>query len=300
MSVTAAQVKELRQRTGVGMMECKKALVENSGDMDQAIVWLRERGMAKAAKKAGRTTAEGIVQVSRSADGKSACAVEINCETDFAAKNADFREFAEKVAKIAVEGRFVDVEALKAARYGESTVGEALTSLIATVGENMSLRRVRTLSVESGCVVAYSHMGGKIGSLVALQSDADKSALEEAGSDLAMHVAATAPKYLTRDQVQAAELDTEKDIIRKRLLEQGKPENIIEKALLGQVNKFYSDVCLVDQPFVKEPKMSVTAYLKKVDSAAAIADFLRFQLGEGIEVKKGDFAAEVADTLRTS
>lgn len=300
MSVTASQVKELRQRTGVGMMECKKALVEKSGDMEQAIVWLRERGMAKAAKKAGRTTAEGVVQIARATDGKSAAVVELNCETDFAAKNAEFRSFAEKVAGLALEKGLSDIDALKVAPFEGATVAEALTGLISTVGENMSLRRVSTLAVEQGCVVGYSHMGGKIGSLVAVRSGAEKDALEVAGADLAMHIAASAPKYLQRDQVDASDLEQEKDIIRKRLVEQGKPENIIEKALLGQVNKYYSDVCFVDQPFVKEPKLSVSAYLKKVDSSAVIASFARFQLGEGIEVEKGDFASEVADTLRSN
>lgn len=296
MAITAAQVKELRQSTGVGMMECKKALVENDGDMDKAIRWLREKGMARAAKKAGRTAAEGVVEFLVSDSKKEAAIVELNCETDFAGKNEDFKAFASSVTKLALEQKIDSIDALKAAELNGSTVEKQLTELIAKVGENMSLRRVAYFSTD-GVISGYSHMGGKIGTLVVLSGESSDKALE-VGNDLAMHVAASAPKYLNRDSVSTTELDQEKEIARKRLKEQGKPDDIIEKALMGQVNKFYQEVCLVDQPFVKEPKLSVTKYVKQEGVNATISAFVRFQLGEGIEVKQENFAEEVAAQLK--
>ncbi|MFK7822834.1 MAG: translation elongation factor Ts [Oligoflexales bacterium] len=297
MAITAAQVKELRQSTGVGMMECKKALVENDGDMDKAIRWLREKGMARAAKKAGRTAAEGMVEFAVSDSKKEAAIVELNCETDFAGKNEDFRAFAVGTTKIALEHKINDIDVLKAVEWNGSTVEKQLSELIAKVGENMSLRRVRYVSTEDGVISAYSHMGGKIGTLVVLSGDASDKAVE-VGNDLAMHVAASAPKYLSRESVASDELDQEKEIARKRLKEQGKPDDIIEKALMGQVSKFYADVCFVDQPFVKEPKLSVSKYIKQAGVNASVSSFVRFQLGEGIEVKQENFAEEVAAQLK--
>ncbi|NRA43882.1 MAG: elongation factor Ts [Oligoflexales bacterium] len=297
MAITAAQVKELRQSTGVGMMECKKALVENDGDMDKAIRWLREKGMARAAKKAGRTAAEGVVEIAVSDSKKEAAIVELNCETDFAGKNEDFRAFAEGVTKAALDNKINDIEALKALEWNGSTVEKQLTELIGKVGENMSLRRVNYASTEEGVISGYSHMGGKIGTLVVLSGDSSDKAIE-VGNDLAMHVAASAPKYLNRDSVSGDELEQEKEIARKRLKEQGKPDDIIEKALMGQVNKFYGEVCFVDQPFVKEPKLTVNKYVKQAGVNANISSFVRFQLGEGIEVKQENFAEEVAAQLK--
>ena len=297
MAITAAQVKELRQSTGVGMMECKKALVENDGDMDKAIRWLREKGMARAAKKAGRTAAEGVVEIAVSESKKEAAIVELNCETDFAGKNEDFRAFAVTVTKAALDNKINDIESLKSLEWNGSTIEKQLAELIGKVGENMSLRRVNYVATEEGVVSGYSHMGGKIGTLVVLSGDSSEKAIE-VGSDLAMHVAASAPKYLSRESVSGDELEQEKEIARKRLKEQGKPDDIIEKALMGQVNKFYGEVCFVDQPFVKEPKLTVNKYVKQAGVNASISSFVRFQLGEGIEVKQENFAEEVAAQLK--
>lgn len=297
MAITAAQVKELREATGVGMMECKKALTENNGDMEQAVRWLREKGMARAANKAGRTAAEGVVEFAIAANGKEAAMLELNCETDFSGKNADFCAFAKDVAQLALEKRLSDIEALKACAWRGTTVAEQLAQLIAKVGENMSLRRLAFLQVIDGVVSGYNHMNGRIGALVALQG-ASGAVVEELGKEVAMHVAAAAPKYLNREQVDSRELEQEKEIARTRLREQGKPEAIIEKAMQGNINKFFSDVCLLEQPFIKEPKLNVTQYLKEKGCNAVPQAFARFQLGEGIEVKKENFADEVAAQLR--
>lgn len=292
-AITAGQVKELRQSTGVGMMDCKKALVENDGDMQKAILWLRERGMSRAAKKAGRAAAEGTVRFSISTDKKKAVIVEVNCETDFAGKNKDFQNFVSKVSDLALNNNLTSVEALQNAELEGAKVSDKLTELIAKVGENMTIRRVQSIAVEQGVVVGYSHMGGKIGALVALAGEESEQATT-LGSDLAMHVAASNPRFYNRDQVDTSELEQEKDLARKKLKEQGKPDDIIEKALIGQINKFYGEVCFLDQPFVKEPKLSVTKWVKQSGVKSQPAGFIRFQLGEGVEVKEQNFADEVA------
>lgn len=298
MAITAAQVKQLRETTGVGMMECKKALVETGGDQEKAIIWLRERGMSRAQKKAGRTAAEGIVVFALSSDNKKGTLVELNCETDFAAKNADFANFSEEVTKIALENGANSIEELKAVSFRDSNVGDQLTQLIAKVGENMNLRRVVTLEApEGGFVVGYNHMNGKIGTLVSLKGELS-DASREVAMDLAMHVAASAPKYLNRDLVEASELEQEKELARTNLRKQGKPEELIEKILVGQVNKFYSEITFVDQPFIKEPKLSVSKYVASQKLGLEIDNFARFQLGDGIEVEKKNFAEEVSEQLK--
>ena len=254
MSVTAAQVKELRQKTGVGMMECKKALTETGGDIEKAILYLRERGMSRAAKKADRVTAEGLVKVLVAADGKSGTVVEVNCETDFVSKNQDFINFLEAVAKLALENNVSDVEALKSMELEGKSVADTVTGLIATIGENLNLRRVATFKTEKGTVAGYTHAGGRIGSLVLLDGT---DGLTELGKDLAMHAAAAAPRYLTSEDVNPAEIEQEKELGKKKLLEQGKPENLIEKILVGQINKFYKEICLVEQAFVKDPNYTI-------------------------------------------
>ena len=298
MNISAQQVKELRQATGAGMMECKNALQENAGDMQQAIVWLRERGMARAAKKAGRTAAEGVVEFLIATDGTQAAMVELNCETDFADKNEDFRGFARSLAQCALTNKTQSAEALSRAKIGSTTVSEQLLQLIAKIGENMTVRRVAYVHEPKGRIFGYSHMGGKIGTLVTFKGNVTHPKMADVGADLAMHVAAASPRFLTRDQVVATELEQEKAIIRKRLLDEGKPENIVEKALLGQVNKYYQEICLLDQAFVKEPKLSVTSYIKQSGADVTLARYDRFQLGEGIEVTKTDFAAEVASQIK--
>ncbi len=298
MAITAAQVKELRQKTGVGMMECKKALVENEGNLEKAILWLRERGLSRAAKKAGRTTAEGLVKILVADDSKSAVLVELNCETDFVSKNEDFQKFANDVAALALSKKINSVEALKAEAMNGSTVGDVLTGLVSTIGENLNLRRVSFLGSDNGVVAGYSHMGGKIGAIVLLDGSTDES-LVALGKDVAMHAAASAPKYLNSSEVDATELEQEKDLAKKKLLEEGKPEALIEKILVGQMNKFYKEVCLLDQPFVKDGSVSVSKLVANEGKGASLTAFTLFKLGDGIEKKEEDFAAEVAATLKT-
>jgi elongation factor Ts len=296
MAITAAQVKELRQKTGVGMMECKKALTENEGDLEKAIVWLRERGLSRAAKKADRVTAEGLVKVAVAENGKSGALVELNCETDFVSKNDDFLKFADDVSALALSHKVSDLEILKGLDLGGQSVAETLTHLIARIGENLNLRRVQYLEVSNGVVAGYSHMGGKIGSLIAVEGEGET--LEDLGKDIAMHIAAAAPRYLDSTSVNTDELEQEKEIARKKLLEENKPEQLIEKILVGQVQKFYKEVCLVDQPFVKDPNVSVQKLVETTAKGSKISAFARFQLGEGIEKKQENFADEVAAQLK--
>jgi elongation factor Ts len=296
MTITAGMVKDLREKTGVGMMECKKALEENSGDMEKAIVWLRERGMSRAAKKEGRTAAEGLVEVMVSADQKAGVLVELNCETDFASKNEEFRKLAHDVAELAHKNKMGSAdELLSATLPAGGTVKEALTGLIAKVGENMQLRRVKVLTVNNGIVAGYSHMGGKIGTLVAIEG---AEGANELAKDIAMHIAAANPRYLVESEVDASELEQEKEIARKRLQEEGKPADLIEKILVGQMKKFYKEVCLNEQAFIKDPNVSVAKYVDNTKKGAKISAFSRFQLGEGIEKKKENFAEEVAAQLK--
>ena len=299
MAITASQVKELREKTGVGMMECKKALTENDGDLEKAVMWLRERGMSRAAKKAGRTTAEGMVQVYVNDAKTAGVALEINCETDFVSKNTDFQEFAVAAAKVALENNINDIEALKEASLADGTqIAAKITSLISTIGENINLRRVKVLSTDNGTVAGYTHMGGKIGSLILLEG-ASGDATSELVQDLAMHAAAAAPRFLTRDEVPSSELDGEKELARKKLLEAGKPEDLIDKIMAGQINKFYKEVCFIDQVFVKDSKYSIDKLIKEKAKGANLKAYCRFQLGEGIEKKSEDFAAEVAAVAGT-
>jgi elongation factor Ts len=296
-AIKATEVKELREKTGVGMMECKQALVENNGDMEKAILWLRERGMSRAAKKAGRVAAEGIVSVLVSADRKQGVILEVNCETDFAGKNEDFQEFVKTATAVALKNQVASIEQLAETKMNESTVAGCLTNLIAKVGENMNLRRVSLITVKDGLVAAYSHMGGKIGAIIGISGGSDEK-VNAVGMDVAMHIAAAAPKYLNRDTVSTVELDQERELGRKKLIEEGKAENMIDKILAGQMNKFYGEICLIDQPFVKDPKLTVLKYVKSVSPALDISTFYRFQLGEGIEKKEENFAEEVAAQLK--
>lgn len=298
MSITAGQVKELREKTGVGMMECKKALQESGGDMEKAVMYLRERGLSRAAKKAGRTTAEGKVEILVNADATAGVVVELNCETDFVSKNDDFQKFASDIAQLTLDNKLQSVDALKETAMADGTlVKDKLTSLISTIGENLNVRRAQYLSAENGTVGAYSHMGGKIGTLVVLDG-AKGDDLKELASDLAMHCAAAAPRYLNSDAVEPAELEQEKDLARKKLKESGKPDDLIDKIMSGQMNKFYKEVCFVDQVFVKDSKYSVEKLVKEKGKGASLTAYCRFQLGEGIEKKQEDFAAEVAAAVK--
>lgn len=296
VTISASMVKDLREKTGVGMMECKKALEENSGDMEKSIVWLRERGMSRAAKKADRVAAEGMVHFAISDKGNNAALLEINCETDFVSKNEEFRSFVTETAKIALDNNINDIEKLSTMKLASgATVDETIKGLIQKIGENMKLRRIHTIT-SNGQITGYSHMGGKIGTLVVLEG-ANSPEVKEVGKDIAMHIAAAFPRYLSRNEVDTTELNQEREIARKKLIEEKKPEAMIEKILEGQMNKFYKEVCLIEQAFVKDPDISITKLLEKTDKNLKLTKFLRFQLGEGIEKKKEDFAAEVAAQL---
>ena len=280
MEITAALVKELRDETGVGMMECKKALMENSGDMEKAKLWLRERGMSRAAAKSGRATTEGIVEVLVNDAATAGVLVELNCETDFVGKNEDFTQFAKDVAAVVLKNGTSDLEAVKSLKMASGeTVAEKLVVLFTKIGENMNLRRVRYFSTAKGTVAGYTHMGGKIGTIVVIEPGTGQD-VKELGKDLAMHVAASAPKYLTSKDVDPVELEQEKDLARKKLLEQKKPAEMVEKILVGQMTKFYKEVCFVDQPFVKDPEISIGKLVDAKAKGSAITAFGRFLLGE--------------------
>ena len=289
MAITAAMVKELRDSTGAGMMDAKKALTENDGDMDAAVDWLRTKGLAKAAKKSGRTAAEGLVAVK--VDGSRGIAVEINSETDFVAKNADFQAMVAAVAEAAIGA--ADTEALAATDMGGKTVAETITAKVATIGENMSLRRMA--SVEGDTVVSYVHNAaaegmGKIGVLVALKGDAGF------GKQIAMHIAATNPAALNEASLDPAVVEKEKQVQIDIARESGKPEQVIEKMIIGRMKKFIAESTLMGQAFVMNPDLTVEAAAK--EAGAEITDFVRLEVGEGIEVVKEDFAAEVAKAVQ--
>jgi elongation factor Ts len=296
--VTAALVKELRDKTGAGMMDCKKALTETTGDLESAVDWLRKKGLAAAAKKAGRVAAEGLIGVATS--GTRGAMVEINSETDFVARNDKFQEFVRTVAQLALEkaGNF---DALQSATYpGGGSVSEKLTSLVATIGENMSLRRATGLSVGSGVVAGYVHLG-KIGVLVALESTGSVDRLQALGKQLAMHVAAANPQALATADVDPAALRREREVLAEQAKASGRPAGVIEKMVEGRLRKYYEDVVLMEQVFVVDGESRVSAVIEKaakeIGAAIRIAGFRRFALGEGIERKDTDFAAEVAAQL---
>jgi elongation factor Ts len=305
--ITAATVKDLRERTGAGMMDCKKALAETNGEMEPAIDWLRAKGLAAAAKKAGRTAAEGLVGVV--VEGGRGAVVEINSETDFVAKNELFQDFVRNVAKIALE-QGADLAALSNASYpGGGTVAEALTENIAKIGENQSLRRATVLDVREGAVVSYVHNQvapglGKIGVLVALESAAATDTLQALGKQIAMHVAAAHPLALTSDDLDAALVERERSIALEKAKESGKPENIVEKIVEGGLAKFRKENALLTQLFVMDNKTPVAEVVasaaKDAGAPIRLKGFVRFQLGEGIEKQQSDFAAEVAAAAGTS
>jgi elongation factor Ts len=288
MAITAALVKELRERTGSGMMECKKALVETNGDIEAAIEMMRKSGQAKAAKKAGRTAAEGVVVITHSDDGKRAAMVEVNCETDFVAKDENFKSFADAVAERVLGGTADSVEELleQPLHEGEdTTVNQAREALISKIGENMNVRRFERFATDDGLLASYRH-GVRIGVVVEL-SGGD----ETIGKDIAMHVAASNPVCVSAEEVPADLLAKERDIFMAQAAESGKPENIMEKMVEGRIRKYLAEITLVGQPFVKDPDTTVG---KLLDGAAAkVLGFKRFEVGEGIEKKSENFAEEV-------
>jgi elongation factor Ts len=308
MEITAAMVKQLRDATGVGMMDCKKALAETNGDMEAAIDWLRTRGLAKAAKKADRVAAEGLVGVA--VNGTSGAAVEVNSETDFVARNEQFQSIVRNAAEVAltVDG---DVEALAAAAYPGTgrTVSEELTEAIAKIGENMTLRRAAVLEVSEGVVGTYVHSAiseglGRIGVLVGLESSGDKDKLEALGRQIAMHVAAVKPMSLSSEDLDAEAVERERTVFSEQAKASGKPDNIVEKMVEGRIRKYYEEVTLLAQTFVIDGENSVEQAVKnaekEVGAPIKVTGFVLFALGEGIERQETDFAAEVAAAAGTA
>ena len=291
--ITASQVKELREKTGAGMMDCKKVLTETNGDEEKAIELLRERGIAKAAKKSGRVAAEGLVETYISEDGKVGVVVEVNAETDFVAKNEEFRNFVTDVAKQIAKENPADVEALlneKSITEPDKTVNEVLTNKIATIGENMSIRRFERFETNN-LLQSYIHGDGKIAVLVELENGTP-----ELAKDICLQIAAARPEYLDRDSVPADRLAKEMEILKAQAINEGKPEAIAEKIVQGRLGKFYSEICLVEQEFVKDPDTTVGKLV--ADKGAKIIRFARFEKGEGIEKKEENFAEEVAKQIK--
>jgi elongation factor Ts len=299
--VTASLVKELRDKSGAGMMDCKKALKETDGNLEEAVDWLRTKGLASAAKKAGRVASEGLVGIN--SKGTSGAILEVNSETDFVARNDDFQAFVSNITGLAASAG--DLDALKAMAYpGEDrNVEEQLTHMIAMVGENMGLRRMSVLNVDSGIIASYMHNAissglGKIGVLVALQSDGDADKLNALGKQLAMHIAAAAPQSVSRDDLDQKIVERERQVLSDQARDSGKPEEIIEKMVEGRIRKFYEEVCLLDQTYVVDGESKISDVLEKaakdLGSPVSIIGFDRFALGEGIEKEKEDYATEVA------
>lgn len=301
MAVTAKMVKELREMTGAGMMDCKKALNETDGDMDAAVEYLRKNGQAKAEKKAGRIAAEGIVMADVK-DDKTAAIVEVNSETDFVAKNAEFQGFVKAVVDQAIQTEAADMDAFMAEAWNadtSKTVKDALTEKISVIGENLNIRRFEKI-VADGCVVSYIHGGGRIGVLVEADTDVVNDEIKTCLKNVAMQVAAMSPKYVSRDEVSQDYLDHEKEILlaQAKLENPNKPDNIIEKMIIGRLNKEMKEICLLDQVYVQDGDLTVAKYVDKVakenGANVTVKKFVRFETGEGLEKKNEDFAAEVA------
>ena len=303
MAFTASDVKELREKTGCGMMDCKKALAQTDGNMEKAIDYLREKGLSAAAKKSGRIAAEGIAYAKTNKDSSVGAIVEVNSETDFVAKNSEFLDFVENCAQVVIEKDPKDLEDLSKCAAGDGeTVGELLTKKIATIGENIKIRRFKRFT---GFVVTYIHMGGRIA--VMINADIPEN-LKNNGDvivalkDVCMQIAAVSPGYLNKDDVPAEILEKEKKILKEQGVGKGKPEEIAEKIISGKLNKFYKENCLLEQPFVKDSNISVGQYIKEVGNKlkadVKILDFVRYEKGEGIEKAQSDFASEVASMVK--
>ena len=310
MAVTAAMVKELREMTGAGMMDCKKALAATDGDMDKAVEFLREKGLAGAEKKAGRIAAEGIVATAMTDDEKKAVVVEVNAETDFVAKNAKFQAYVAQVAAQALTTTAADMDTFMAEKWAADetlTVKEALSSQISIIGENMNIRRFKQVVEENGVVVSYIHAGGRIGVLVDVETDVVNDAVKEMGKNIAMQIAALNPKYTSRDEVSAEFIEHEKGILMARIQndpkEASKPEKVIQGMIQGRINKEMKEICLLDQTYVKaeDGKQSVAQYVAQVakenGAKITVKGFVRFETGEGLEKKEENFAEEVAKQM---
>ncbi len=286
--VTAAMVKELRERTGAGMMDCKKALAETDGDMDKAIEYLREKGLAAAAKKSGRIAAEGLVVAKVENTNKKGVLVEVNCETDFVAKTDEFKSFIDTIADAIIKNSPANVDELLNAEVEGGTVSSLVTEKIAKIGENISVRRFELFETSDGTIEAYIHGAGRIGVLVETKGNSDSAITK----DIAMQVAASKPEYVTRDQVPAEIIEKEREILKAQAMNEGKPENIAEKMVAGRIEKYYKETCLVEQPFIKDPDVTIQKMLDQ--NQTQVVRFVRFEMGEGLQKREDDFAAEVA------
>lgn len=303
MAVTAALVKELREITGAGMMDCKKALVESDADIERAIEILREKGLSKAAKKSDRIAAMGLVRIAYSEGGKSAALVEVNSETDFVAKNEDFINFVERIAEITLENDVKDVETLKEAKYSdENAVGEELTAKIAKIGENLNIRRFEKFNQDGVVYTGYIHTNGMIGVVIGLETAATAEEVAVLGKDIAMQVASMNPKFLDRSFVDTEYIAHEKEILRHQVLNEGKPENMVDRIVDGKIEKELREVCLMSQKFVKNGELTVAQYVdqvaKEIGKDVNVASMARYEVGEGIEKKEENFAEEVAAQMK--
>lgn len=301
---TNQDIMKLREQTGVGMMDCKKALIATDGNFEEAVKYLREKGMASAAKKASRVAAEGLVRCLVSDDKKTAAIVEVNCETDFVARSDQFVALIEKIAQHVLVSDAKTVEELLSEQFGEGKTGSDLVSeAVASIGEKISVRRFTKFALDvEGLIASYVHMGGKIGVLVELKSNGDKEILQELAFNLAMQVAAAKPEVLNKEDVDAAKLENEKEILTAQSRNEGKPEAVIEKMVLGRINKYYKEVCLLEQEYVRDTaltiKQVVADYEKKVGCPITVAAFVRYEMGEGIEKRVDNFVDEIAEQLK--
>ncbi len=306
MAITAAMVKDLRDMTGAGMMDCKKALTATDGDMDKAVEFLREKGLAAAEKKAGRIAAEGICATTVSEDGKSAAIVEVNSETDFVSKNETFRNYVTAVVEQAAKTTAADIDAFLAEPWAlepAKTVKEELSTQISIIGENMNIRRFQKVNAENGFVESYIHAGGRIGVLVEMESTVYNDAAKEAAKNIAMQIAAIAPKYVNRSEISEEYIEHEREILKAQAMNEdtGKPESIIDKMIVGRLNKELKEICLVDQAYVKDGDLTVQKYLdnvsKEIGATINIKAFVRYETGEGLAKKEENFADEVAKQM---
>lgn len=298
MAVTAALVKELRERTGAGMMDCKKALVETDGNIDKAIEVLREKGLSKAAKKSGRIAAEGLVRIAYNDDNSESAIVEINSETDFVAKNDEFITFVEDIANMALLHGEKDMDEFMSVDFNGKPISGVLTDKIAKIGENMNIRRYKKLATDGVVYTGYTHGGGRIGVIVGIKTDASADEISRVGKDVAMQIASMDPKFISDKDVDPEYLENEKRILTQEVLNEGKKPEIVDRIVAGKIKKELKEVCLLDQPFVKDGDMSVGQYIagaaKEIGKSMEVVEMLRYEVGEGIEKKNEDFAAEVA------
>lgn len=302
MAVTAKMVKELRERTGAGMMDCKNVLVETDGDIDKAIELLREKGLAKAAKKAGRVASQGLVKLAFSEDGKKAAAIEVNSETDFVAKNEEFIDFVSTLADIVLDSNVADMDTFLSLNYkDEGTIKDALNSKIAKIGENMSIRRFVKFEKPGVVHVGYVHGGGKIGVIIGLETEASLEDITVLGKDIAMQVASMNPKYIDESAVDPAYIENEKNIFMTQAKNEGKPEEIAKKMAIGRMKKQLTEICLTEQKFVKNSDITVSEYIdetaKALGKTIKVVEMVRYEVGEGIEIEEENFAEEVAKQM---